>query len=107
MDALMTLLGSSEDILKGSEQYELVHPTVSFEVLIDLKGAKTESDIRQGLQEILDNFLKDDNAILWMNQEYERTRNIHKWEPFEATKADFDGVQISVDNIWYGGGPLA
>ena len=101
-----TLIHSSEDILRGSEQYELVHPTVSFEVKFDTQKEKcTESDKKQSLQVILDNFLKDENAILWMSQEYERTRHIHKWEPFKVTKDDFEEVKLFVENAWFGGGP--
>ena len=111
MNALMTLLSdealieSNEDILRGGEQFELVHPTVSFELKFDVKGKFTESETKQSLQVLLDNFLKDENAILWMNQEYERGRWIHKWEPLNVTKEELEEVKITVENVWFGGGP--
>ena len=110
MEALMRLLfdekliRSTDDILVGSEQLELVHPAVSFELKYEVDGAKTESNIKKNLQKILDDFMKDDNALLWMNQEYERSRYECSWEPLEVTKEDLENVSITVDEAWFGGG---
>ena len=110
-DALLKLLMdeelifSNEEILVGSEKLELVHPAVSFELKYEVEGGRTEKDIKSNLQEVLDNFMKEENALLWMNQEYERVRCDFDWQPLVVSTEDLKKVdRISVDNVWYGGG---
>merc|ERR1719284_1570021 len=109
MEALLTLLidekliHSNEKILEGNESFFLAHPAVSFEVKHEVEGKQTEEHIKGSLQKILDNFMSDENALLWMNQEYERSRKENNWEPLEITKEDLKTVSISVDEAWYGG----
>jgi len=110
MDALTKLLldeqliDSTENILADSEQSDFVHPAVSFEVKYEVKDKTTEAGIKSSVQEVLNNFTENENALIWMNQEYERTRNAFGWEPLEVTKKDLETATISVDNAWYGGG---
>ena len=110
MDALMKLLmdekliNSTEEILVGGENFEVVHPAVSFELKYEIEGKKTEADIKRNLQDILDKFKNDENAILWMNLEYERTRKVCNRKPLKVTKEDLDTAKILVENAWYGGG---
>ena len=68
------------------------------------KDRKNEARIKKGLQNTLTDFLSNENALLWMNQEYERSRANFNWRPLEVTKEDLKTVSISVDEAWYGGG---
>ena len=99
------LIDSTEDILTWDEQFELVHPAVSFELKFDVEGTRTEEAMKKNVQDTLNILIEDKNALLWMNQEYERTRSANNWEPLEVSKTDLDSVEISVDDVWYGGGP--
>merc|ERR1712012_1140097 len=82
------LIYSNKKILEGNESFFLAHPAVSFEVKHEVEGKQTEEHIKRSLQKILDDFMADENALLWMNQEYERSRKENNWEPLEITKED-------------------
>ena len=109
MDLLLKLLMddklifSRENFVESGDFTEQVHPTVSFEVKFDTPGKRTEEEIKKNLTELLDEFKSNENAIIWMNQEYERVRRERHWEPIKVTKNDLQEVGISVENVWYGG----
>lgn len=97
-----TLINSSKEIIGGSDMFEFVRPAVSFELKLNMEWNKTEEEIKRSLQDILNNFLTDENAILWMNQEYERSRKAYNWEPLTVTLGDSEKVKIVVEKAWFG-----
>ena len=64
---------------------------------------KSEEEIKKSLQDILNTFLTDENAILWMNQEYERSRHVYSWEPLAVSLGDLEKVKIVVEKACFGG----
>jgi len=110
MEALAKLLSdenlihSTEGILTLKEQLEITHLAVSFELKFDFEGKRTEEAIKENLQNTLNILKENKNALLWMNQEYERTRVARKWEPLVVSETDLERAKISVDDAWYGGG---